>query len=219
MAELQPVDVVETVTPPTIEERQQECISELIRETDYRILAADKEKKLSGLLKEFSDTLSVDEYDIGQTGVIEHHTGQHSAIGQALRRHPPPHLQAIREQTEVMLKQKIIGPSISGWTSNGVLVRKKDNTLRFCVDYRWLNEVSQKDTDLQPRIDACLDAMNGARWFSTFDLRSGYHRVLMDEESRDKTTFVTEEGTFRFLVMPFGLTGAPATFKDSWTLL
>ena len=79
VAKLQPVDVVETVTPPTKEERQQECISKLIRGTDYRLSAADKEK-LSGLLKEFSDTLSEDEYDMGQTGVIEHHIdiGQHT---------------------------------------------------------------------------------------------------------------------------------------------
>ena len=93
------------------------------------------------------------------------------------------------------------------------LVRKKDNTLSFYVDYRRLNDVSQKDAYPLPRIDACLDAMNGARWFSTFDLRSGYYQVLMDEESRDKITFVTREGTFRFRVMPFGLTGAPATFQ------
>ena len=76
-----------------------------------RIIAlrgADKEK-LSGLLKEFSDTLSVDEYDMGTTGVIKHHieTGHHPLIRHALRRIPPPHLQAIREKTEVMLKQKI----------------------------------------------------------------------------------------------------------------
>ena len=72
VAELQPEDVVETVTPPTKEERQQKCINELIRRTDYRLSAADKEK-LSGLLKEFIVTLSVDEFDMGQTGVIEHH--------------------------------------------------------------------------------------------------------------------------------------------------
>ena len=64
-----------------------------------------------------------------------------------------------------------------------------------------------------PRLDTFLDAMNGARWFSTFDLRSGYHQVLMDEESADKTTFITREGTFRFRVLPFGLMGAPATFQ------
>ena len=129
VAKLQPVDVVETVTPRTKEERQLECIIELIRGTDYRLSAADKEKS-SGLLKEFSDTLSVDEYDMSQTGVNEHHidTGQYPSIRQSLRRHPPPHLQAICEQTELMMKQKIIEPWVSWRTSNVVLVRKKDNT-------------------------------------------------------------------------------------------
>ena len=85
VAELPSVDFVKTVTSPTKEERQQECISELIRGTDYRLSAVDKEK-LSGLLKEFSDTLSVDEYYMGQTGVIEHRidTGKHPPIRQAL---------------------------------------------------------------------------------------------------------------------------------------
>ena len=105
-----------------------------------------------------------------------------------------------------MMKQKIIEkPSISGWTSNSVLVRKKDNTLRFCVDYRRLN-VSQKDAYPLSRIDDYLDALNGASWFSTFDLRSGYLQELMDEESRDKR---------RDLQIPghaVRLTGAPATF-------
>ena len=86
VAELQSVDVVEAATPPTKETWQQECISELIRETDYGISAADKEK-LSGLLKEFNGTLSVDDYDIGKTGVTEHHIyiGQHPPIRQVLR--------------------------------------------------------------------------------------------------------------------------------------
>ena len=90
-----------------------------------------------------------------------------------------------------MLKQKIIEPSAREWMSNVFLVRKKDNAMRFCVDYRRANDVSQKDAYPLPRIDACLDAMNSARWFSTFDLRSGYHQVLMDKESPDKTTCVT----------------------------
>ena len=109
-----------------------------------------------------------------------------------------------------MLQQGIIEPAVSGWTSNVVLVRKKEGSLRFCIDYRRLNEASQKDAYPLPRIDTCHDAMNGARWFSTFDLRSGYHHVLMDEKSANKTTF---SETFRFRVMPFGLTRAPATFQ------
>ena len=154
---------------------------------------------------------------MGQTGVIEHNIDneQHPPIRQALRRHPPPHLQAIREQTELMLKQKIIEPSVSGWTLNVVLVRRNDNNLRSCVDYTRLNEVSRKDAYLPPRIDACLDAMNGSRWFSTFDHRSEYHQVLIDEKIRGKTTFVTREETFRFRIMPFGLTGRQPLLNDS----
>ena len=106
-----------------------------------------------------------------------------------------------------MLQQGIIEPAVTRWTWNVVLVRKKDESLHFCIDYRRLNEASQKDAYPLPRIDTCLDAMNSARWFSMFDLRSGYHQVLMDEESADKTNFITREGTFRFRVMPFGLTG------------
>ena len=81
------------------------------------------------------------------------------------------------------------------------------------MDYKRLNEVSQKDDYPLPLIDACLDAMNGARLFSTFKLRSEYHQVLMDEERRDKTTFVTREGTFRFRVVAVRLIGTPATFQ------
>ena len=128
-----------------------------------------------------------------QTGITKHHidTGDHPSIRQSLRRHPPPHLQAIKEQTDLMLQQGIIEPAIRWWTWNVVLVRKKDGSLRFCVEYRRLNEVNKKDSYQLPRIDKCLDAMSGARWFPTLYLRSGYHQVLMDEESRVKTTFIT----------------------------
>ena len=133
-------------------------------------------------------------------------------IRQPLRRQPPPHLQAIKEQTELMLQQGIIEPTISGWTSNIVLVRKKDGS--SFLHRLPSSERGQPEGRVPlPQIDTCLDAMNGAKWFSTFDLRSGYHQVLMDEESADKTTFITREGTFRFCVMLFGVTGAPATFQ------
>ena len=97
--------------------------------------------------------------------------------------------------------------------SNVVIVKKKDGSARFCVDYRRLNEATRKDAYPLPRIEACLDALGGARYFSTFDLRSGYHQVLMDEADADKTSFVTRQGTFKFKVLPFGLTNAGATFQ------
>ena len=94
-----------------------------------------------------------------------------------------------------------------------VLVKKKDGSLRFCIDYRRLNEACRKDLYPLPRIDSCMDAMTGACWFSTFDIRTGYHQVKMDPSSAEKTTFITREGTFKFHVMPFGLTGELATFQ------
>ena len=91
--------------------------------------------------------------------------------------------------------------------------KKSDGSLRFCVDYRQLNERTVKDSYPLPRIDVCQEALAGATWFSTFDPRSEYHQVEMDSNDSEKTTFVTWRGTFRFKVMPFGLCNAPATFQ------
>ena len=111
--------------------------------------------QLRKLLQEVDGILSVIEYDMVQTRITKHRidTGTHPPIRQPLRRHPPPHLQAIKQQRELMLQQVIIQLAVSGWTSNDVLVRKKDRSLRFCIDYRRLNEASQKDAYPLPRID------------------------------------------------------------------
>jgi len=112
-----------------------------------------------------------------------------------------------------MLAHGIIEPAASPWASNVVLVKKKDGTLRFCVDYRKLNSVSYKGSYLLPLIDNCLNALSGSSWFSTLDLRLGYHNIPIAEEDRDKTAFVTPGGCFRLTVMPFGLTCAPSVFQ------
>ena len=89
---------------------------------------------------------------------------------------------------------------------------KKDNTLRFCVDYRKVNELTRKDAYPLPRVDDTLETLSGSKWFSTLDLLSGYWQVKVEECDRDKTAFVTKEGLDEFKVMPFGLSNAPATF-------
>ena len=114
-----------------------------------------------------------------------------------------------------MLNRGIIQPSVSPWASPVVLVKKKDNTDRFCVDFRRLNAVTRKDSYPLPRIDDALDALNGTRYFSTMDLMSGYWQVEMDPESREHTAFTTYGGLYEFLVMPFGLTNAPSTYKST----
>jgi len=112
-----------------------------------------------------------------------------------------------------MLQQGIIEPSQSPWASNVVLVKKKDGSLRWCLDYRPLNSVTSKDAYPLPRTDMCLDVMSGAKWFTTFDLRSSYHQVAVKSEDADNTAFICNEGQFRFLAMPFGLCNAGATFQ------
>lgn len=111
-----------------------------------------------------------------------------------------------------MLNRGIIQPSTSPWASPIILVKKKDGTDRFVVDFRRLNAVTRKDSFPLPRIDDALDTLNGTKYFSSMDLMSGYWQVEMEPESRERTAFITYGGLYEFLVLPFGLTGAPGTF-------
>ena len=114
-----------------------------------------------------------------------------------------------------MQEQGVIQPSSSPWASPIVLVRKKDGTLRICVDYRHLNSVTKSDTFPLPRIDDLLDQLGSAKCFTTLDLAAGYWQIRVAEDSIEKTAFVTPTGLFEFRVMPFGLTNASGFSKTN----
>jgi len=92
-------------------------------------------------------------------------------------------------------------------------VRKKDGSHHVCVDFRDVNDLTRKDAYALPRIDVCLDALSGSLWFSTLDLRSGYHQIAMEPEDKCKTAFICTSGMFSYNFMPFGLCNAGATFQ------
>lgn len=107
----------------------------------------------------------------------------------------------------------LITPSVSPFASPIFLVKKKDGSWRFCIDYRKLNDLTIKNRFSMPLVEEILEELAGTQYFSSLDLTTGYHQIRMGLEDEYKTTFKTHHGLYQFRVMPFGLTNAPATFQ------
>ena len=154
-----------------------------------------QQQQLNDLFREFSDVFSQGEDDLGSTPLLEHTIETHGPpLRQPYWRQNPAVRREEMAQVQQMLASDVIGPSNSPWASPVVMVRKKDGSLRFCVDFRQLNTATIKDAHPLPRIDDLLDALHGARWFSTLDLKSGYCQVPIMERDKAKTAFRTSSG-------------------------
>ena len=120
----------------------------------------------------------------------------------------------MKAQLEELLSKGFIRPSTSPLGAPVLFVKKKDGSLRLCIDYRQLNQATICNQYPFPRIDELFDQLQGSRVYSKIDLRSGYHQLKVWENDVSKTAFRTRYGHYEFLVIPFGLTNAPAAFMD-----
>ena len=178
-------------------------------------LSVHENAQLNDLLTSYEDIFAKSSLDLGRTSIIEHEidTGDARPIKQSPYRVSQQQRAEIDKHISDMLEQDIIQVSSSPWSSPVVLVKKKDGTTRFCIDYRKLNAVTRKDSYPLPRIDDALDSLSACKYFSTLDLQSGYHQVAIHPDSKDKTAFITHAGLYEYNVLSFGLTGAPPNFQ------
>jgi hypothetical protein len=186
-------------------------------ETELNVgtLSTKQQEQFNQLLEENQDMFATDISQLGRTNIIQHKidTGIEKPVKQRFYRSNPIEEQFIEEEIQRLLQKGLVVKSFSPWASPVVVVGKKNGKQRLCVDYRKVNALTKKDAYPIPRIDDMLSAMQGAKWFTTLDLASGYWQVEMDPSDREKTAFIVKQGTYEFTVMPFGLTNAPATFQ------
>ena len=140
-------------------------------------------------------------------------TGESKPVKGPVYRYSPAEWEEVDRQVDKLLKDGRIQASQSPWSASVVLVGKKDGTWRFCVDYRRLNTVTKSDVYPLPRVDVTLDALRGAKVFTSLDLMSGFWQVPMSARAREKTAFKTRSGLYEWVVMPMGLVNAGPTFQ------
>ena len=178
-------------------------------------LSQSENSRLNSFPCSYDDIFETSNLDLGRTSIIQHKID--TCHARPIKQ--PPYRVSQQQRAEIdkhianMLEQDVIRVSSSPWSSPIVLVKKKDGTTRFCVDYRKLNAVTRKDSYPLPRIDDAIDSLSGSNYFTTLDLQSGYHQLAMHPASRDKTAFISHAGLFEYNVMSFGLTNAPPNFQ------
>ena len=175
----------------------------------------DELAELKRLVDKYDHIFSKNSNDLGyyERNKFEINTNNEKPIKMRPYRVPYAQQETVNKLIDDMLLNKIISKSKSPWASPLVIVKKKDGSDRFCVDYRKLNGITVKDNYPVPLIEETLDSLQGSTYFSTLDLASGYWQMALAEDSKEKTAFISQRGLFQFEVLPFGLSNAVASFQ------
>jgi hypothetical protein len=173
------------------------------------------QENLAEVLVKHQQAFGKNKHDLGTCPFVKYriNTKDATPVRQPLRRTPKTFEGEEEKYLNDQLKAGVITPSKSSWASPVVLVRKKDQTVRWCIDYRKMNALTVKDAYPLPRIDMCLDCLSSASIFSAMDLQSGYWQLEIAESDRDKTAFISNHGLYEYVKMPFGLCNALSTFQ------
>ena len=198
-----------------------EHLQELYQEACSNISSPAVKQRLAGVLVRRQRAFARNRMDLGNFTGIKHEIKTNGAapVRERARRTPRGFEGEEEKCLQEQLKAGVIRPSSSAWAAPTVLVRKADGSVRWCIDYRRLNERSVKDAYPLPRIDMCFDSLGGVRYFTTLDLQSGYWQIGVDESDVHKTAFITKYGLFECIKMPFGLCSAPSTFQRCMELV
>ena len=204
--------------PTLTEAERQDWLLVKLDLTDLEAWPEDQARKAHSLLKEYHDIFSLEKCDMGHTNATKHKIVLKDPDTPPFKEHfcriPPPQLDEVREHLKLMLDAGVIWPSNSPWCNAVVLVRKKDGSLHFCIDFRKLNSLTVKDSHPLPHICETLESLTGAAHYSTFDMNSGFWQVPMDEESKQCTAFTLGSmGLYECESMPFGLCNTLPTFQ------
>ena len=212
-SEFQPLTVAAAATAAGASRNELNPVEFAMTNADMA-LSLEQRSMLKSLLTKHKSVLSAGPVDMGRTNLIYHkiELEKSEPIRQGLRRVPHEHIGLLKNEVDKLQRIKAIKPSTSPFASPTILVKKKDSTMRLCIDYRKLNSVTKKDAHFLPRIEDIFDTLSGSKFFTTLDLAMEYHQVEVLPENREKTAFNTPFGLFQYNVMPFGLATAPATF-------
>lgn len=178
-------------------------------------LSSDWKERITSLLNSMPDVFALHDLDYGHTDQVKHRIKLSDDTPFKHRARPihPQDVDAVRQHLQELLEAGVIRESESPFSSPIVVVRKKNNSVRLCIDFRKLNSQTIKDAYALPNLEEAFSVLTGSRWFSVLDLKSGYYQIEMEESDKQKTAFVCPLGFWEFNRMPQGITNAPSTFQ------